>query len=45
MAYWLPNLNKVTAALMVDYDKLRQNGFAPTRPLDTRYGLKMLISY
>lgn len=45
VAYWLPNLNKVTAALMVDYDKLRQSGFAPARPVDTRYGLKMLISY
>ena len=45
VAYWMPHLNKVTAALMVDYDKLRPSGFAPARPNDTRYGLKMLISY
>ena len=45
LAYWMPNLNKVTAALMVDCDKLRQSGFAPVRPNDTRYGLKMLVAY
>lgn len=45
VAYWMPNLNKVTAALMVDYDRLRQSGFAPSRPDDRRYGLKMLITY
>lgn len=45
LAYWVPNLNKVTSALMVDYDKVRQRGFSPARADDTRYGLKMLISY
>jgi hypothetical protein len=45
VAYWVPNLNKVTAALMADYDSLHQSGFTTSRPDDTRYGLKMLISY
>ena len=45
LAYWLPNLNQVTAALMADYDSVRQSGFTPARPVDTRYGLKMLVSY
>ncbi|HJQ39948.1 MAG TPA: porin [Thermoanaerobaculia bacterium] len=41
IAYWLPNLDKVTAAAMLDYDSLRQ----PTGADDTRYGLKLLISF
>jgi hypothetical protein len=45
VAYWFPHLNKVTSALMVDYDSLKQANFSPSRPNDTRYGLKMLISF
>jgi hypothetical protein len=45
VAYWFQNLNRVTAALMADYDSLQQSGFSPTRADDTRYGLKMLINF
>ena len=45
IAYWFQNLNKVTAALMADYDKLTQDNFSPSRPNDARYGLKMLINF
>jgi hypothetical protein len=45
LAYWIPNLNKVTTALMVDYDALTSHDFTPVRPKDTRYGLKMLINF
>jgi hypothetical protein len=45
IAYWVPNLNKVTSAVMLDYDSLRQSGFSPSRADDTRYGLKVLISF
>lgn len=45
LAYWLPNLNKVTAAVMLDYDSLKQSGFSTVRPNDTRYGLKALINF
>jgi hypothetical protein len=45
VAYWFPNLNKVTAALLADYDSLKQNNDSPSRPDDTRYGLKMLINF
>ena len=45
IAYWVPNLQRVTAALMLDYDSLSQSGFTPARPKDTRYGLKMLINF
>jgi hypothetical protein len=44
-AYWVPNLNKVTSAVMLDYDTLRQSRFSPSRADDTRYGLKVLISF
>jgi hypothetical protein len=45
LAYWVPNLQKVTAALMLDYDSLRQSGYTPARPRDTRYGLKLFINF
>lgn len=45
LAYWVPNLNKVTAAVMVDYDSLQQSGYGLARPDDTRYGVKMLINF
>ena len=45
LAYWFPNLNKVTAALMADYDSLKQENYVPGRKDDTRYGLKMLINF
>jgi len=45
IAYWLPNLNKVTSALMLDYDSLKSDGFTPVRADDTRFGLKMLINF
>jgi hypothetical protein len=45
VAYWLPNLNKVTAAVMVDYDRLHQSGFTPSRANDTRYGVKLMVSF
>jgi len=45
LSYWVPNLDKVTAAVMVDYDSLRQSGFATPRPDDTRYGVKLLIIF
>jgi len=41
MAYWLPNLQKVTTALLVDYDSLSVTG----KDRDTRYGFKMLLSF
>ena len=41
LAYWIPNLQRVTAAVMADYDSLS----APGRADDTRYGLKMLINF
>jgi hypothetical protein len=45
VAYWVPNLNKVTAAFLADYDSLQSGNFTPARAKDTRYGLKMLISF
>lgn len=45
IAYWIPNLNKVTSAVMVDYDRLQQTNFSPSRPDDTRYGLKLLVNF
>ncbi|MDQ3281479.1 MAG: OprO/OprP family phosphate-selective porin [Acidobacteriota bacterium] len=41
VAYWVPNLQKVTTAVLVDYDRLRVTGRAD----DTRYGVKLLINF
>lgn len=43
IAYWFKTVPSVQSALMVDYDKATFPGFG--RPADTRYGLKMLISF
>ena len=45
VAYWVPNLDKVTAAVMLDRDSLEQRGFPAPVPDDTRYGLKLLINF
>ena len=45
IAYWVPNLQRVTAAIMLDYDSLKQSGFTPARPDTTLYGVKMLINF
>lgn len=41
IAYWVPNLQKVATAVLLDYDRLRVTGRAD----DTRYGLKFLINF
>ncbi len=41
VAYWLPNLQKVTAAVMLDRDALSVTG----RDDETRYGVKMLLVF
>lgn len=41
VAYWMPNLQKVTAALLVDRDALTVTG----KPDDIRYGVKMLLAF
>jgi len=45
VAYWVPNLDKVTAAVLLDRDSLEQRGFPAPIPDDTRYGLKLLINF
>ncbi|MFP5247791.1 MAG: porin [Thermoanaerobaculia bacterium] len=41
VAYWVPNLQKVTAAVMVDRDSLSVTG----KEDDTRYAVKMLLVF
>ena len=45
VGYWFQGLQKVTCALLLDRDSFKQANFAPARPTDTRYGLKILINY
>jgi hypothetical protein len=45
LAYWIPNLQKVSSSVMLDYDSLQQSGYVPVRPRDTRYGLKLLVQF
>jgi hypothetical protein len=45
VAYWLPNLQRVTTALLLDYDSLERSSVTPSVPRDTRYGLKMLVNF
>jgi hypothetical protein len=41
VAYWVPNLQKVTAAVMADYDSLAVTG----KPDETKFALKMTIVF
>ena len=41
VAYWLPNLQKVTAAVLVDRDALSVTG----KDDDTRYGVKLMLVF
>lgn len=41
LAYWLPNLQKMTAAVLVDRDALSVTG----KQDETRYGVKMLLVF
>ena len=41
VAYWLPGLQKVTAAVLVDRDALTVTG----KDDDTRYAVKMLLVF
>jgi hypothetical protein len=41
VAYWLPDLDKVTASVILDRDSLAVTG----KPDETRYGLKMLLVF
>lgn len=46
VAYWVPNLKPgVTAAVMLDYDSLKQQGYTPERPDDTRYAFHVLLNF
>jgi len=41
VAYWIPNLQKVTCAVLVDRDSLSVTG----KDDDTKYGVKMVLSF
>lgn len=45
VAYWVPNLQRVTAALLLDRDSLERTGLTPALPRTTNYGIKMLINF
>lgn len=41
VAYWLPEMQKVSTAVLVDYDSLDVTG----KPRETRYGVKLLLAF
>jgi hypothetical protein len=45
LAYWFQHMHGVQTALLVDYDSLKQANFSPSRPDDTRYGVKLLVNF
>jgi hypothetical protein len=45
LAYWLPARTGLTSTIMLDYDSLQQSGFSPSRPDDTRYGIKFQLIF
>ena len=45
VSYWLPTPKGVTAAVLLDYDSLKQKNYSPARPDDTRYGVHILLNF
>ncbi|MEA2342389.1 MAG: hypothetical protein QOF63_558 [Thermoanaerobaculia bacterium] len=45
IAYWVPNLNGKTAAILFDRDSLKRTGLTPGAPNTTNYEVKMIISF
>lgn len=45
IAYWFQGLQRVTSALLLDYDSLERTGLTPSVPRTTNYALKMLINF
>ena len=45
VAYWLPNLQKVSSSILLDYDVLQQQDYSPGRPDDSRIGVKLLVQF
>ncbi len=45
IAYWIPNLQKMSSSVLLDYDSLEQQNYSVPRPRDTRVGLKMLVQF
>ncbi|HKO54604.1 MAG TPA: hypothetical protein VJ276_01930 [Thermoanaerobaculia bacterium] len=45
VAYWVQNLTRVTACLLLDRDSLERTGINPASPRTTTYGLKLLVNF
>lgn len=45
LAYWFPHVGNVTTALMFDVEDVNNEKFAPARPDERRYVVRMLINY
>jgi hypothetical protein len=45
LAYWFPHVGNVTTALMFDVEDVNNEKFAPARPDERRYAVRMLINY
>ena len=44
-AYWFPHQGNVTSAVMFDFENVSNEDFAPVRPDERRYAVRMLINY
>jgi hypothetical protein len=45
IAYWFPNANGKSLALLLDRDSLKRSGLTPSVPNTTNYELKMLVNF
>lgn len=45
LAYWVPNLTRVTSAIMLDYDSQKRSGVTPSAPDATNYGVHVLVNF
>jgi hypothetical protein len=45
VAYWFQGLQRVTSAMLLDYDSLERTGVTPAVPRTTNYEVKMLVNF
>lgn len=45
VAYWIPNLARVTSSILFDYDSMKRSGITPAVPDATNYAVHVLINF
>ena len=45
VAYWFPRQGAVSSALLLDYEQVDNDNYAPVRPDERRWSVHMLVNF